>query len=576
VERHPAAPREEGAPANASRLDWRFLLADLTLDRVGCLGRQEGGPLVPLRSLARTVDVLEPVTGRRGEVEAYDAVIACDPSKGELEWAAEQVKPGGALVVETRGPALARWGGRRARRRAPGPHRTARRLSQLGFEDIRSYWHWPSVDRCTRIVPLDDPTALRYGLSRGGGGAKGRAAAWLGRGLQRAGLLGLVVGSASVIGRRSRNPRSSGPGAVDRMAGARRRQRRSVPRGLTVVHDFLGSLGDRPELGLSSGSRGLSFVVLTPRFQNSSHLIFLLLPPGRSEAVLVAKVPREPGRCTKVEREAEVLGEIHAVRPTGFETIPRPIAFEVFAGRTILLETAMPGRAMDRATVRSRTTRCCEATLAWLIELQTATRRAPSPASDGFERLVERELLAAERWLPDQGRLIERTRELVLPLSRADLSLVLEHGDLGHPNLLVGPEGRVSVIDWELAELRGLPASDLFFFLAYVSRALEGARSSESTVAALDRAFFGRRSWARSFVVRYARRLELPVEALTPLFVACWVRQLTGLARRVANEGEGGEMAGSGMAAWLGRDWRLAAWRHAVEQSSRLDWGDVP
>jgi hypothetical protein len=570
VEKHLATSRADDPPASPARLDWRFLLADPILDRVGYLGRREGGPLNPLRSLARTVDVLEPCRGN-GRAGVYDTVVACDPSDADLEWVAGQVKPGGALVVETPGGVRARRRGRRAWWLAPGPQRIPLRLSRLGFEDIRSYWHWPSVDRCSRIIPIDDPTSLRYALARGGGSLKARALAWLGRGLQRVGLLSLAVGSASVIGRRSPTSHATGTGAPGEGAGAPR-PGGSTPPGSTVVHDFLVSLGNRSGLDLPSGARGLSFVALTPRFRNSSHLVFLLLPPGGSEALLVAKVPRDPGRCPKVEREANVLREIHAIRPAGFETIPRPIACEMFADRTILLETAMTGRAMDRATVRGGVSRCCEATLTWLFELQTATRRAPASEDDGFERLVERELLAAERWLPGEGRLIEQTRELVQPLSGAGLSLVLEHGDLGHPNLLLGPAGRVSVIDWELAELRGLPASDLFFFLAYVSRALEGAQSSGSTLAALDRAFFGRRTWARSYVGRYARRLELPVETLTPLFVACWMRQLTGLARRVANRGAGGEVAGSEWAAWLARDWRFAAWRHAVEQANRLDW----
>ncbi len=151
---------------------------------------------------------------------------------------------------------------------------------------------------------------------------------------------------------------------------------------------------------------------------------------------------------------------------------------------------------------------------------------------------------------------------------------MLEHGDLSHPNLLVR-NGRVAVIDWELAETQGLPATDLFFFLAYVAGALSRAQSSGDSVAAVDRAFFGRRSWARTHRP-YAQAMALPQDMLTPLFIACWARQVSGLARRMADGGENsGRTPGSG-AEWVYQDWRFAVWRHAVDSAHRPCWDDLP
>jgi aminoglycoside phosphotransferase (APT) family kinase protein len=204
--------------------------------------------------------------------------------------------------------------------------------------------------------------------------------------------------------------------------------------------------------------------------------------------------------------------------------------------------------------------------------VQTATRLAPEQEGNVFERLIDRQLLQAQATFPGEESLLERTRELVMPLSEAGLPLVLEHGDLSHPNLLVGRRGRVAVIDWELAVLRGLPASDLFFFLTYVAMARRGARSNQEAIVALDRAFFGQGSWARTYVRRYALELGLSRDTLTPLFIACWVKQAAGLAQRVANGGEGSRMVGGDSADGVRQNWRFAAWRHAVEQADRLDW----
>jgi aminoglycoside phosphotransferase (APT) family kinase protein len=311
-----------------------------------------------------------------------------------------------------------------------------------------------------------------------------------------------------------------------------------------------------------------SFVILTPRFRNSSHLIFLLLPEGETEPALVAKVPRHRGQCSSTLGEAEQLRLIQARRPTGFDSVPRLVACAAMDGRTILLETAMRGRAMDRATVRRNASRCCEAVLEWLIDVQTATRMGPEPGGNDLGRLIERDLLDVQAAIPAEAGLLEKTRALVAPLSRASVPRVLEHGDLSHPNLLLGPEGRLGVIDWELADLHGLPATDLYFFLTYVGMALKGGPTIPNALSAVDQAFFGQRSWARSYVRRYTESLGLPRDTLTPLFIACWARQVAGLVRRVGNGGDGSE--------WLRGNWRFAAWRHAVDEAGRLDWEDLP
>jgi hypothetical protein len=547
----PLEPRLVAAP----RLDWRFLLADPELDRVGYVGRREGGTLAMLRLLCRSVDVLDagdPGSGGSDATEQYDVVVACAPSGAKLRRAAGRVRPGGTLVVETSGP-----GG------------VVRRVSGFGFEDVRSYWHWPSFERCTRIIPLDDRMAVQCALSRSGRGIRAQAVAWLGQMLLKVGLLTWAVACVSVIGRRPRETQPAKTSSAARGVQARQSGPEPASRDSSVVHAFLAGSWARLGLDRQFASRPLSFVVLTPRFRSSSHLIYLILHEGKPDPVLVAKVPRLRGRCAKTEGEAERLQEIQAYRPGGFDSIPRLVAFETFRDRMILLETAMWGRAMDRATVRKNAPQCCEATLAWLIEVQTATRLAPEPGGNGFERLIDRELLHARATFPAERSLLERTQGLVTPLSAASLPLVLEHGDLSHPNLLVGRGGRVAVIDWELAELRGLPASDLFFFLTYVAMARRGARSSQEALVALEQAFFGQGSWARTYVRRYAEALGLSRDLLTPLFIACWVRQVAGLVRRVAN---GREVAGGESAEGLRQDWRFAVWRHAVEQADRLDW----
>jgi aminoglycoside phosphotransferase (APT) family kinase protein len=147
---------------------------------------------------------------------------------------------------------------------------------------------------------------------------------------------------------------------------------------------------------------------------------------------------------------------------------------------------------------------------------------------------------------------------------------VFEHGDFSPPNVLHLRGGGVGVLDWELAEPHGLPASDLFFFLTWVAWAREGAESEEERTEAFHRAFFGRDAWARPFVLDYARELGLSPDALTPLFALTWARnvarfvdRLDGSSRPFARESSD----------WLRQNRYYAAWRHSLSHAAELHWG---
>jgi hypothetical protein len=559
------------AQEGVRRLDWRFLVANPGLDRVGYIGRRDTC-LAALRTVSRSVEILDSGAVKGGDHSpAHEVVVACEPSQTELQRAAGAVTPGGTLVVEARGP----FGALTARRRWRLPGRLVQEISRLGFEEVRPYWHWPTFDQCTRIIPLDDQGAIRCALSLTSRNAGSRAVAWAARLLLQLGLLGWITGSVSVVGRRARPERPAGRPRSDAGGRSGTGEPEAPARSPNMVLAFLEEHWDRLGLSRHSVSRRLSFVLLTPRFLNSSHLVFLLMPEGESQPRLVAKLPRLP-KHRATEREAQVLRQVQESRSGGFESIPRLVAHEAYRDHMILVETALSGRALDRATVRRTARRSCEAALAWLLEIQSATRHAPDSAGDWFERLIERQSAELEATLPMEERLIARTRELTQPLAKVNLPLVLEHGDLSDPNLLVDHDGRIAVLDWELAETRGLPATDLFFFLAYVARALSGARSGIESVAAVDRAFLGRRSWARAYVRRYAEAMALSLGTLTPLLVACWERQVSGLARRMMETRESSDGMRAGVARWIRQDWRFAVWQHVVAHAHQLRWDDPP
>ncbi len=319
--------------------------------------------------------------------------------------------------------------------------------------------------------------------------------------------------------------------------------------------------------------RRLTSVVLTPRFQASRHAVFLILPVGRVRPVLVAKVPRLPDAGEFLEREVRILRAVQALRPGGFASVPEVVAYDTYCGYPILLETAIVGTPMSKAVARRDMARCCRLGVEWLVEVQQ-----PQPdrgGADWFDRLVLEPLAAIENasaLTPDEERALAVTRQLAARLQEANLPPVLEHGDLSHPNLIVMPHGGLGVVDWELARLDGLVACDLFFFLTYIAFARNRARSLPEYLQAFHEAFFGTEAWARPYISHYARALELPTEALAPLFVLTWARYTGQLVARVREAGGLDDRLSGETADWLRSNRYHALWLYAASHVGDLSF----
>jgi len=331
---------------------------------------------------------------------------------------------------------------------------------------------------------------------------------------------------------------------------------------MNFIQDYLAERGRAP--GCSDADGPATCVMLTPRFHASRQVVFLVLPGDRSDPSIVAKVPRWPAAACSARREARNLTAIETrwgAVPTG---VPRHLALDTFRGWPVAVQTALVGRALDQATLRRAPDEWCAAVGSWLTGL-----RPPGPPGDGgtgsrsaevFARLVEPPLgRLAEAFgaTGSEAELLRRTRDLVEPLRGAGLPLVVEHGDFSPPNVMRLRDDTIGAVDWELAEVEGLPATDLFFFLTTVAFARRRATRTGDQVHAFERAFFGPAAWAGPHAARYAERIGLGREWLTPLFVATWPRYVAGLLERHgATTPETLD--------WLRGNRYVALWRYAV------------
>jgi hypothetical protein len=174
------------------RLDWRFLLPDPELGRVAHVGETEPALLEALRAFAACLTVVGGDGSCEQEPGSFPVVVAVAPTAEELDRAIGLLQPGGWLYLERRQSLFPAGRHRQAR-----VHRRA--LVRRGLDQVTTYWHWPDFAASKWIVPVGDPTAVRYALRQHRGGRRARMLRRLGLTLLRTGLLGVVVPCVSVV-----------------------------------------------------------------------------------------------------------------------------------------------------------------------------------------------------------------------------------------------------------------------------------------------------------------------------------------------------------------------------------------
>src|SRR5690606_4439004 len=139
---------------------------------------------------------------------------------------------------------------------------------------------------------------------------------------------------------------------------------------------------------------------------------------------------------------------------------------------------------------------CCRAVLDWLIAIQPQDRAQLH--TDAYKRLVRAPLRYFGedfRLDEEESELLAATEDLIAPLTKMLLLLVIERRDLSQPNIVVNAQGKVVVIDWELAIAGGAPACTLFFLVTYAAVARARVGKTGDYVGAFRRAFFEKDGW---------------------------------------------------------------------------------
>ena len=511
---------EREVNARLRRVDWRFLLPSPRPARVMCLAGPE--LTIALASIAGEVVTDASSVG-------CDLAVAEDPDPGVLDRLYQSVRPGGSCYTE--------W-----HLSVGGAQRVDRALRAAGFSDVTCYRLWPgSAALPVYWIPIGAPGPSSFVRSR----------RWL-----RGGRVRRILASAAGKARDLATGRSTGricaiahrPGAAS--AGA---------------VDPAGWLSQYwSEWGLGHGPERLSTLLVTGGPRSVSKVVLLAFAGSSSSPRVAIKAPRVGEAAPGVRHEAAVLARLASDHGGPLRGVPRLLGVRDLDGLPLVAGTALPGRPLESLLAPSNLRVWSAKVTDWLAGL--AAGRPVVPAASVRERLAEP---ALGRFGELFGRVVDpgllRESEGIVRAAGA-LPRVPEQRDFGPWNVLVTPAGELAVLDWESAEVDGLPVLDLLYYLAYAAFGVDHARTTDSRVASYRRLLDPRTRTGtvhRDCLARYLDATGLAGVALAPLRVLLWLIHAPSEFRHAAADAGGRPPADV-----LARSLFLRLWREEVRLAS--------
>jgi hypothetical protein len=268
----------------------------------------------------------------------------------------------------------------------------------------------------------------------------------------------------------------------------------------------------------------LSWLLLTGGHRSINKVVGLVFAAREAKPRLAVKMPRVVEAIPALYQEAANLSAVHSARPGGFPGVPRVLFCERQGESLVLGETVLTGLPLFTQLKRANYRELALKATDWLVDL--AGQPELEPRSAWWDRLVEpalQEFNESFGSILSQGSL-QKARDILAGLG--PLPVMCEHRDFSPWNVMLADDGELVVLDWEGAELHGLPAMDLIYFLTYLAFFLDNALDSdflkESYQAVLDPTTFTGQVFSEC-TARYASRIGLDPSTLRPLRVLTWI-----------------------------------------------------
>lgn len=498
-----AIPREEERNQLLRRVDWRFLLPNPKPDKSICFADEE---------LTRAVELVSDhlVDKHDAPVGECELAVAVDPDPKTLATVWSALHDGGSCYVEC----YSRFAG--------SPEYVRRRLEAVGFVNVTCYATWPMFGRPraqrhlpAAWLPLHTPAALRYAAAHF---LPGR------RAIHR--VIRTIAEQEWFLCRAARRVRPVR--AIACKPG-------SPPAGAS--ESLLELVRSQPAIrDRDVGRETMSWALLTGGQRSISKVVALGFADGATDPALVVKLPRIPESGSGLAREAAVLETLHGRHPGGLPGAPRVVFRREIAGVPALGETTLSGQPIIALLDRNNYRDLALAASDWLTNLVDNSKSVAQ--TTWWNRLVEPTLTEFSNQFGsvlDAG-MIDKARNCLAVLG--PLPSAVEHRDFSPWNVLITPVSEVVVLDWESAELDGLPALDLIYFLAYLTHFVGRARPRwllDSYRTMLDPATRTGRVVAEC-VERYCRAADLDPGVIQPLRLLVWMVHARSEYQRIASD----------------------------------------
>jgi len=357
--------------------------------------------------------------------------------------------------------------------RPGGIRRARRRAEAAGYTDVRVYWAGPLPHRQPQFwLPIKVEQATDHLLaSRAPRSARGSILRHLWCTLRSAGLLAPIY----VVGRRPGGP-------------------------------------DEERIPLSPSC---PLLLLTTGHRSINKAVGLAFEPGATQPAKAVKFARVPEAEPGLEREAAVLGRLREERPS-LAGVPRLVGEGARNGRLAVVQEAVAGESLLDALRPENFEEVAMRVTRLLIELAEGRPHGP----DWRRHLVAEPL----DWFEEHFGVVAGARERLDGLG--EVPSACEHRDCSPWNVLMTPGGEPVLLDWESAELAGLPGLDLVYFIAncafVIDGALESGRTRETYARLLDPATPHGRVAARA-TDAYTAALGISAEDFRRLRLLTWV-----------------------------------------------------
>ena len=473
------------------RADWRYLLVNPCPARSVCFSNG---------LLAQAVQTVSTKWFSPGKVSPgeCDLAVAANPSRTTLLSAWQALRPGGEFYGEWYSPLVG------------GAQGVRQRLEAAGFIDVACYWPWPipGISAALFWLPLEAPQAVRYFLSSRPRSANPAAS------LSRAAL--------QILWSFAWRTRLLAPVC----AIARKPVGDISPSGSHATTSSLQQeiLARWSSWGFSGTPSQLDWLLWTGGKRSINKVVGYVFPPGEDQPRMVVKLPRSPESLPGLAHEVEILQALQSKETAAVAHLPKVLFVQEWGGMPALCETAVPGQPLYTFLRQDNFHELAISVTDWLASL--AAGEPLRPRSIWWNKIVEP---ALDDFMQSFASVLDTS---VPPACRSllerlgDLPRVCEHRDCSPWNLLLTSAGELAVLDWESAELDGLPGLDLVYFLTYLAFFVDEAKQTSQMLEAYRRAADPATPTGRVQAEcqrRYADRTGLDPATLRPLRLLAWL-----------------------------------------------------